>query len=131
MPRLGAPFLSSAYLRVDNDRKQFIFAKSSRGVAKERRDSKIVPVLPSTCVDTSAAPRKTSETAGSASGAKGVIGGVVGGVVGGLVVAGALVLLWRRRRRKALENESSTYDPFAYGGVVQEADSRALGEADL
>jgi len=154
MPLLGAPFLSSAYLMVDNDRKQFLLAKPTRstGVATERRGSKVIPVLPSTCVDSSesqlptgtagssrivrpsgtlAAPKKTSEAAESGNVAKGVvIGGVVGGVVGVLVVAGALVQLWRRRsRRKALKNESSMYYqyPFVNGSMAPlEADSRAL-----
>lgn len=110
IPRFGTPFLSSAYLIVDNDHKQFTLWKS-----QQSQKSNLIPIGPPACttpVLTPTPPPSTSPLASPSSNphsshsglSKGAIAGAtVGGIAAVAICLCALSLLKSRRRRHLQE----------------------------
>jgi hypothetical protein len=130
LPLLGAPFLSAAYLVVNNDLQKFYLAKPVRTNKRIRRGtSDLVPLLPSSCNSGVVSPLPTAHTTEAADGAltasnsssasakrgnnTAAIGGGIGAAIAGLLlVAGGAFYFVRRRAVRAAENLEQL--PFAH-----------------
>lgn len=126
MPRFGRPFLSSAYLLVDNDHQQFtLWASQQSG------NSDLVEMGPPTCrpsvapsVPTStpiAAPSPSSSASGGPSKAT-IAGSVIGGLAAVSLFCGAYLLQKRRQRRHRKREEALQAGP---------ADTSAYDKAEM
>jgi hypothetical protein len=122
LPLLGIPFLSAAYLVVNNDQQKFYLAKPTRTNKRRRGDiSDLVPLLPSSCNSGFVSPMPTAHTteaaeraptasnSSSASAKTGnnmaAIGGGIGAAIAGvLLVAGGAFYFVRRRAVTAAKN---------------------------
>ena len=122
MPILGRAFLTSAYLLVDNDRRQFSLWRSNATT-----NQNLVAIGPSSCVSSpsvvsspvistasSAPPTASSGNSvePSRSGSKGAIaGGVVGGLALVAFAAVAIIFVSRRRATRVQQQISSSEGP--------------------
>ncbi|KAL8952958.1 MAG: hypothetical protein Q9222_001177 [Ikaeria aurantiellina] len=113
MPLLGRAFLSSAYLHVDNDNKQFTLWSADPTATQQN----LVRVGPANCTSTSspsAQPNPASKSTPTSakdnsdnSISKGGIAGVAIGIFAVILIAGLLLIRWRHRRRSRTPIEST------------------------
>ena len=132
MPRFGMPFLSSAYLLVDNDHQQFTLWAS-----QQSETSDIVeigppvcrpPVAPSSPTSTPMAAPSQSSSAGSRPSKAIIAGSVIGGLAAIFLLCGAYVLQKRRQRRQQ-KREQSLQAGSAVDGTY--ADTLAYNKAEM
>ena len=107
MPLFGLPFLSSAYLIVDNDKQQFTLAQSRQSTI-----SNLVAIGPPAC--NTLAPSLTSHPSGSVPASPSLVptpepshstpkGAIAGAVVGGLAVIAICMGLFFIQMRRRVE----------------------------
>ncbi|KAL8712452.1 MAG: hypothetical protein Q9220_003300 [cf. Caloplaca sp. 1 TL-2023] len=105
MPLLGRAFLSSAYLHVDNERKQFTLWSANPTATQQN----LIRVGPANCTSDaspSTQPNPASKSTPASindesdnSISKGGIAGVAIGIFATIIIAGLLLVRWRHRRR--------------------------------
>ena len=112
MPRFGMPFLSSAYLLVDNDNQQFTLWAS-----QQSETSNLIELGPPACrppvapsVPTSTATAPPPPPSSSLTDSRPSRGAIAGGVIGGLaaILLFCSAYLLQRRRRKRQQNRQQT-----------------------
>ena len=113
MPRFGAPFLSSAYLLVDNDNQHFTLWAS-----QQSQTSNLVELGPPVCrpavtTPSSSAPAPPPKPYGSGPSKAAIAGGIIGGLTAVSLCIGAYFLFMRRlRRQQDRQQEMQAVPPF-------------------
>lgn len=119
MPRLGMPFLSSAYLLANNDQQQFTLWQS-----KQSQTSNLIAIGPPACntpIPTptpkplssvlASPPPPSSKPQASRGAPKGAIAGaVIGGIAAAALCLGAFLLRRRRRAHRVQEAQRKEYE---------------------
>ena len=144
IPRFGTPFLSSAYLLVDNDHQQFTLWAS-----QQSETSNLIelgppacrpPVAPSVPTSTPIAPPPPSSSTGSRHSKAAIAGGVIGGLATTSLFCGAYLLYIRRRKRQQKREQAlqagpiidATYsDTLAYNKAEMPSDKQPPQELPL
>lgn len=116
LPKLGKPFLSSAYLSVDNDRQSFTLWEAQPNVTQD-----LVSLGPPVCSSTPSLPAASPSSVPAIPAhdfSKGTIAGVVvGGLVAIATTIGAILLVARKRRKKqAQQSQAIATSTLAGGG---------------
>lgn len=120
-PLLGIPFLSSAYLTIKHEMKEYGLA-----VSKHPRSptADIFPILATACEEKEST--SSDSIANPSNSSRANVAGITGGVIGGI---GAVVLLfvavgfWRRKRSRSYQGGKPDTEPPVYTGIA-EADSQ-------
>ena len=100
LPLLGKPFLSSAYLLVDNDRQSFTLWEAQPNMTQD-----LVSLGPPVCSSTPSSTLPASPSSPPTIPPKGLSKGTIAGLVAGGLVAiattiGAILFIARKRRQK-------------------------------
>ena len=127
MPRFGKPFLSSAYLFVDNDHQQFSLWQS-----KVTMETELVAVGPHNCTDappitasssTPEVPGPPTVSVSPTSSTTVRTGAIAGGVVGGVAVIGlcfgAFYMLARRRKETLKASEEQEHAAWTQAAMSE------------
>ncbi|CAF9938052.1 MAG: hypothetical protein ALECFALPRED_007489 [Alectoria fallacina] len=124
MPRFGMPFLSSAYLMVDNDQQQFTLSRSQQSTTSNLvaigppacnspAPSPTPQPLPSVLASPTPRPRPSSGTPQ---------GAIAGGVVGGLATIVLCIGVFFVRKKRRIER-SAGIQKQEYGAMAEAAQS--------
>ena len=104
LPILGKPFLSSAYLSVDNDRQSFTLWKAQPNMTED-----LISLGPPLCSSAPSSAPTASPSSAPTIPSKGKIAGIVlGGLVAMAAVIGTTFLVVRNRRQKQTQNAIAT-----------------------
>ena len=144
MPRFGMPFLSSAYLLVDNDNQQFTLWASQQSETSNLLElgppACRTTVAPSVPTSTPVAPPPPSGFTGSSPSKAAIAGDVIGGLAATSLFCGAYLLQKRRRRRQHKRKQAlqagpvidATYsDTLAYSKAEMPSDQQPPQELPL
>ncbi|CAD6584213.1 MAG: hypothetical protein ASARMPRED_001632 [Alectoria sarmentosa] len=125
MPRFGMPFLSSAYLMVDNDQQQFTLSQSQQSTT-----SNLVAIGPPACNNPAPSPTplplpsvlasptpKPKPSSGTPQGA--IAGGVVGGLATIFICIGGFFVRKKRRTERSAGIQKQEYGAMAEAQAVQ------------
>ena len=115
MPRFGRPFLSSAYLLVDNDHQQFTLWASQQSESSDLVEmgppACRPPVAPPVPTSTPIAAPPPSSSAGSGPSKASIAGSVIGGLAAISLFCGAYLLQKRRRRLQQRRDQALQAGP--------------------
>ena len=107
MPRFGRPFLTSAYLLVDNDHQQFTLWASQQSETSDLVEMgppacrpQVAPSVPTSTPVAAPPPVAAPSSAGNGHSKAAIAGGIIGGLAAISLFCGAYLVQKRRRRRQ-------------------------------